>query len=101
MERKGSMFETTLPVPSGRRLDFSFQLDRADRVEVSDDNNGRNYRTAVTHDTTVTIGPTLDQVEGGRTRTVFLTGISSLFVLGLGAALAAGIGALRSGGGTL
>lgn len=101
MERKGSMFETTLPVPSGRRLDFSFQLDRADRVEVSDDNNGRNYRTAVTHDTTVTIGPSLDQVEGGRTRTVFLTGISSLFVLGLGAALAAGIGALRSGGGTL
>ena len=83
MERNGSMFETTLSVPAGRRLDFSFQLDRADRVEVSDDNEGRNYNLMITRHSTITLAPRLDRVTDSRLGTVFITGIPALLVLGL------------------
>jgi hypothetical protein len=94
MERKGSMFETTLPVPAGRRLDFSFQLDRADRVEVSDDNKGRNYSLPTSRDSIVTMVPRLTRVAGARLSTVFLTGIPAVVVLGLAAGFSSVAGRL-------
>ena len=94
MEQNGSMFETTLPVPAGRRLDFSFQLDRADRFEVSDDNHGTNYSLPALRDSTVTIEPQLNKAAGSTVRTLLLTGIPALLVLGLAAALSAATGAL-------
>jgi hypothetical protein len=94
MERKGSMFETTLPVPAGRRLDFSFQLDRADRVEVSDDNHGKNYSLPSNRDSTVIMAPRLNRVTGARPSTVFLTGIPAMVVLGLAAGFSSVAGRL-------
>jgi hypothetical protein len=96
MERNGSMYQTTLPVPAGRVLNFSFQLDRADRIEISDDNGGRNYSMTTKRDSTVTLEPRLNRVTGGSVRSVLMTGVPVLLLLGLGATLSSAAGTLLS-----
>jgi hypothetical protein len=96
MEHGGSMFETTLVVPAGHHLDFSFQLDRADRFDVSDDNHGTNYGLTATGDSTVTVTPNLTRVTGSSLSTVFITGAVALLALGVLAIFSALAGKLVS-----
>ncbi len=86
MRRTGSMFEVTLPAPAGRRLDFAFQLDRADRFDVGDQ---RTHTLTSTRDSTVTIVPSLSLAAGSSLNTVLKTGVLALVALGLFAGLSA------------
>jgi hypothetical protein len=87
MQPNGSMFESTLPVPAGRRLDFAFQLDRADQYDVSD---RQRYTLSADRDSTVTIRPSLTRVTGSSLSSVLRTGALALF----GCAVLAGLSAL-------
>ena len=80
------MFEVTLPVPAGRRLDFAFQLDQADRFDVADQ---KTHTLTPTHDSTVTIVPSLSRAAGSSLKTVLETGVLALVALGLFAGLSA------------
>ena len=87
MRRTGSMFNVTLPVPVGRRLDFAFQVDRADRFEISDDNHGRNFHLVAVGDSAMTIAPGLNRVTASRLGTVLMDGIRALVIVGMLAVL--------------
>jgi hypothetical protein len=80
MQREGSMFTVTLPVPMGRHLDFAFQVDRADRVGVRDNNHGKDYRLPAAAESTVVIAPRLTTAAGSRLTTVWYTGIPALLL---------------------
>ncbi len=85
MERTGTMFEVTLPVPAGRRLDFTFEPYQADR-RVAD---RKTHRLTPTHDSSVTIEPSLSLAAGSTFETVLKTGFLALVALGLFAGLSA------------
>ena len=85
MERTGTMFEVTLPVPAGRRLEFTFELYQADR-RVAD---RKTHRLTPTDDASVTIEPSLSLAAGSSLETVLKTGLLALVALGLFAGLSA------------
>jgi hypothetical protein len=91
MQRENAIFTATLPVPKGRRLDFAFQVDRADRVGINDNNGGQNYRLRAVADSTVEIRPRLTIAAGSRLTTVWYTGIPALLLVAALGGLTAGI----------
>jgi hypothetical protein len=92
MQRDNGMFTATLPVPVGHRLNFAFQLDRADRAGVGDNNFGQNYAVIAGADSTPLIKPRLTVAAGSRLTTVWYTGIPALLLVAALAVLSEGMG---------
>jgi hypothetical protein len=91
MEPTGRSFTVTLPVPVGRRLDFRFLVDRADRTGVADNNNSANYGVMAVRDSTIRVTPALTLAQRSGLGTVIWTGGPLLALL-----LIAGAAARRS-----
>ena len=98
MQQENSLFTVTLRIPKGRRLDFAFQVDRADRVGASDNNRGRNYGVITRNDSTIAISPRLGLVARSRLATVFYTGAPALFLLMVLSAISARLGRTKGAG---
>jgi hypothetical protein len=92
MQREGTMFTATLPVPERHRLDFSFQVDRGDRVGISDNNRGENYSLQAVADSALVIKPQLTRPAGSRLTTVLSTGLPALLLVAVLGALSEGVG---------